>query len=61
MSKDLNTLLKNNSHLISEKYEENVIYEFAIENDSLIDSILSITKGIKPEYLGIENIDKIVK
>lgn len=61
MSKDLSALLKNNSQLINEKYEENAIYEFAIENDSLIDSVLSITKGIKPIYLGIEKVDKIVK
>ena len=61
MSSDLSTLLKNHSTLLLEKYEENVTFEFAIENDSLIDNILSITKGIKPNYLGVEKIDKIVK
>lgn len=61
MSKDLCNFLKNNSQLISVKYEENVIYEFAIENDLLINNILSITKGITPKFLGIEKVDKVVK
>lgn len=61
MSSDLGNLLKNRSTVLNEKYEENVSFEFAVENESLIDNILSITKGIKPEYIGIEKIDKVVK
>lgn len=61
MSSDLRNLLKTHSNLINEKYEENVSFEFAVEDDSIIDRILSITKGLNPTYIGIEKVDKIVK
>lgn len=61
MSKDLNNLLKNNTTLLNEQYNENVIFEFATDDEIVIDKILSITKGINPKLLGIEKIDKIVK
>lgn len=61
LSKELSNLLKNNALLIDEKYDESVNFEFAVENNTLIEKILSITKGIKPIYLGKELIDKIVK
>lgn len=61
ISKDLGSFLRSNTLLLNEQYEESVIFEFAIDNEKVLDSILSITKGISPINLGIEKIDKIVK
>ncbi|MDO5332360.1 MAG: YigZ family protein, partial [Bacillota bacterium] len=53
--------IKNNTILLDTKYDENITYIFALDNDNKIETIKEYTKGIEPIYLGIENIEKVVK
>lgn len=53
--------LKNNTKIINIIYEEDIKYEFAIERNDIIDTIKEYTKGKEPEYLGIIELEKIVK
>lgn len=53
--------MKNSTILLNTKYDENITFEFALDNDSKIETIKEYTKGIEPIYIGIENIEKVVK
>lgn len=53
--------IKNNTILLNTKYEENITFEFALDNKNKIETIKEYTKGIEPIYIGIENIEKVVK
>lgn len=61
LSKDVDKYLSTSSYIFNKDYQEKVIFTFGIDNESKIDNILNITKGIKPEYIKDEKIDKIVK
>ena len=53
--------LENNTILIETKYDENITYIFALDNNNKLETIKEYTKGISPTYIGIENIEKVVK
>lgn len=53
--------VKNDAVLLNTKYEENITYEFAIDNNDKLNTIIELTKGIEPIYIGIEKIKKVVK
>lgn len=53
--------IKNNTVLIDTKYDENITYIFALDDESKLETIKEYTKGILPIYIGIVNIEKVVK
>lgn len=53
--------IKNNTILLNTKYDENITYTFALDNNNKLDKIKEYTKGIEPTYIGIENVEKVVK
>ena len=53
--------IKNNAILLNSKYDENITYEFVLDDINKLETIKEYTKGIEPIYLGIENIEKVVK
>ena len=53
--------LRNNTILLDTKYDQDVTYDFAIEDEKLIDNIIEYTKGIKPIYINKKIITKVVK
>lgn len=53
--------MENNTLLLDTKYDENITFVFALEDISKIETIKEYTKGIEPKYIGIENIEKVIK
>lgn len=53
--------IKNNTILLNTKYDENITFEFALDDKNKLETIKEYTKGIVPIYIGIENIEKVVK
>lgn len=53
--------IKNNTVLLNTIYDENITFEFALDNIIKLEKIKEYTKGIEPTYVGIENIEKVVK
>ena len=53
--------IKNNTILLDTKYDENITFEFALDDNSKVDTIVEYTKGISPIHIGIESIEKVVK
>lgn len=53
--------IKNNTVLLNTDYGENITYAFALDNKNKLETIKEYTKGILPIYVGIENIEKVVK
>lgn len=53
--------IKNNTILLDTKYDENITFEFALDDKNKLENIKEYTKGILPTYIGIENIEKVVK
>lgn len=53
--------IKNNTVLLNTIYDENITFEFALDNIIKLEKIKEYTKGIEPVYIGIENIEKVVK
>ena len=53
--------IKNNTILLNTKYDENITFEFALDDKNKLETIKEYTKGIDPIYIGIENIEKVVK
>lgn len=53
--------IKNNTILINTSYDENITFTFALDDKNKLDKICEYTKGIAPTYIGIENIEKVVK
>ena len=53
--------IKNNTILLNTKYDENITFEFALDDKNKLETIKEYTKGIDPIYTGIENIEKVVK
>ena len=53
--------IRNNTILLNTKYDESITFEFALDDLKKIETIKEYTKGIEPIYIGIENIEKVVK
>ena len=53
--------IKNNTVLLNTVFDENITFEFALDNIIKLEKIKEYTKGIEPVYIGIENIEKVVK
>lgn len=53
--------IKNNTILLNTKYDENITYSFALDDNNKLETIKEYTKGIVPIYIGIESIEKVVK
>lgn len=53
--------IKNNTILINTSYDENITFTFALDDKNKLDKICEYTKGMAPTYIGIENIEKVVK
>lgn len=53
--------IKNNTILINTTYDEKITFTFALDDNSKLEKICEYTKGINPTYIGIENIEKVVK
>ena len=53
--------LNNNTFELYTEYSENVYFEFALDDDRKLKSILEFTKGIAPVNIGSQKIEKIVK
>lgn len=61
MANKIEHYIKNNTILIDTKYDENITYIFALDDNNKLNTIKEYTKGINPIYIGIENIEKVVK
>ena len=57
----LDYYLRNNTLLLDTQYDQDVIFDFAINDEKLLNNILELTKGIAPEYIGKKIIAKVVK
>ena len=57
----LEHFIKNHTILLETKYDENITFVFALDDKDKINTIIEYTKGIKPNYTGEENIEKIVE
>ena len=53
--------LRNNTILIDTKYDLNITYEFALDDENKLEKILEYTKGIKPDLTGEHLIQKVVE
>lgn len=53
--------LRNNTILIDTKYDLNITYEFALDDENKLEKISEYTKGIKPEITGQHLIQKVVE
>lgn len=53
--------LRNNTVLLNTKYDQDVTFDFAINDETILNKILEISKGVKPEYIGKKIIAKVVK
>lgn len=53
--------LRNNTILIDTRYDLNIIYEFALDDENKLEKILEYTKGIKPDLTGEHLIQKVVE
>ena len=53
--------MRNNTILLDTKYDEYITFIFALDDTNKIETIKEYTKGIEPKYIGIENIEKVVK
>lgn len=61
MANKIDNYLRNNSILINTEYDENVTFSFALDTTDKIETIKEFTKGIEPELVGEEIIQKVVK
>ena len=50
--------IKNNTILLNTKYDENITFQFALDDKNKLETIKEYTKGIVPIYIGIENIEQ---
>ena len=57
----LDYFLRNNTILLDIQYDQDVTFDFAINDEKILNNILEISKGIKPEYIGKKIIAKVVK
>ena len=57
----INYYLTNNTYDLYTEYSENVYFEFALDSESKIKTILEYTKGLMPVQIGTQKIEKIVK
>lgn len=57
----LDYYLRNNTLLLDTQYDQDVTFDFAINDEKLFNNILELTKGITPEYIGKKIIAKVVK
>ena len=57
----LDYYLRNNTLLLDTQYDQDVTFDFAINDEKLLNNILELTKGITPEYIGKKIIAKVVK
>ena len=57
----LDYYLRNNTLLLDTQYNQDVTFDFAINDEKLLNNILELTKGISPEYIGKKIIAKVVK
>lgn len=53
--------IRNNTILSDVRYDEDVTYQFAIDDRDRLEKIKEITKGIMPEYIGKKTVTKVVK
>lgn len=53
--------IKSNTILLDTKYDENITFVFALDNDKKLETIKEYTKGILPIYIGNESIEKVVE
>ena len=61
MANKINYYLTNNTYDLYTEYSENVYFEFALDSESKIKTILEYTKGLMPVQIGTQKIEKIVK
>lgn len=61
MANKIEHYIKNNTILLDTKYDESITFIFALDNKDKIETIKEYTKGILPIYIGIEDIEKVVK
>lgn len=61
MANKIDNYLRNNTILINTEYDENVTFSFALDTTDKIETIKEFTKGIEPELVGEEIIQKVVK
>ncbi|MDO4198840.1 MAG: YigZ family protein [Erysipelotrichaceae bacterium] len=57
----INHYLTNNTSNLYTEYSENVYFEFGLDNENKIKTIMEYTKGIKPVNIGTIKVEKIVK
>ena len=53
--------LRNSTILLDTKYGEEVTYDFATDNENILNDIQEYTRGIRPEYIGKKIITKVVE
>lgn len=61
LANKIKNYLTNNTILLNTKYDEAITYEFALDNKNKIETIKEFTKGIEPNLIGIEKIEKVIK
>lgn len=57
----LDNLLLKNTLLLNKEYDEQVKITFVLNDESLINNIVEITKGTKPVFVGNEIIQKVIE
>ena len=53
--------LRNSTILLDTEYGEEVTYDFATDNENILNDIQEYTRGIRPEYIGKKIITKVVE
>lgn len=57
----LNYYIVSNTYLLDTKYDEDVTFTFCVDDAKKLDYIVEVTKGLKPETIGFELIEKVVQ
>lgn len=61
LANKLDNLLLKNTLLLNKDYDEQVKLTFVLKDESTISNIIEITKGLKPELVGEEIIQKVIE
>lgn len=61
LANKLDNLLIKNTLLLNKEYDEQVKLTFVLKEEAIINSIIEITKGIKPTLIGEEIIQKVIE
>jgi len=60
LANKIDYFMKNQTILLETRYQEDVSYIFALEDENLLTKIVEFTKGIEPNYLGKQILQKDV-